>query len=374
MASRMARAVLLMSMLMLFTITGTQQGLAQTGQRCFEETGYCIAGAIRTYWEQQGGLAVFGYPITEQREETIEGTTLPVQWFERDRLEDHGAQGVMAGRLGADVLAQRGTPWQSYPRVESADAGCTFFPETGHSVCEPFLSYWQQQGGLQRFGYPITQAIEETIGDWTGTVQYFERRRMEHHPQNDPPYDVLLGLLGKEMNPTATTAPQTGSGGSGSTVPAGWQEFTPPDGSFSVLMPGTPQEDRSTSQSGSGQIETVSFLIEASSGSVAYAVSYTDFPPDFLASIDNRELLNLAVEQQMQQRDFTIMGQHDITMDGHAGVEFTATGTIEGLASTAKSRVYMVNNRFYMLICVAANEYYSEADANRFLESFTLLP
>ncbi len=374
MASPIARTVLLMSMLILFITAGTQQGLAQTDQRCFEETGYCIAGAIRAYWEQNGGLSVFGYPITEQRAETIEGMTFPVQWFERDRLEDHGAQGVMAGRLGADILAQRGTPWESYPQVESAAEGCTFFPETSHSVCEPFLSYWQQHGGLERFGYPITQAMEETIGDWTGTVQYFERRRMEHHPENAPPYDVLLGLLGKEMNPTATTAPQTGTGGSGSTAPASWQEFTPPDGGFSVLMPGTPQEDRSTSQSDFGQIETVNFIVEASSGSVAYVVSYADFPPELLASIDPQQVLNLAVEQQMQQRNFTIMNHRDITLNGHAGVEFTATGTIEGLASTAKSRVYMVNNRFYMLICVAVNDYYSEEDATRFLESFTLQP
>jgi hypothetical protein len=31
------------------------------------------------------------------------------------------------------------------------------------------------------------------------TVQWFERARFEHHPENDPPYDVLLGLLGVEM-------------------------------------------------------------------------------------------------------------------------------------------------------------------------------
>jgi tetratricopeptide (TPR) repeat protein len=172
---------------------------ASTDERCFAETGYCIAGAIRTYWEQQGGLAVFGYPITAQREETIEGATLSVQWFERDRLEDHGAAGVMAGRLGAAMLAQRGTPWESYPQVETAAEGCHYFAETGHSLCEPFLSHWQQQGGLQRFGYPLTEPQQETIGDWTGTVQYFERRRMEHHAENPQPYDMLLGLLGSEV-------------------------------------------------------------------------------------------------------------------------------------------------------------------------------
>ncbi len=122
-----------------------------------------------------------------------------MQWFERDRLEDHGGQGVMAGRLGADVLERRGTPWESYPKASSAAVGCHLFAETGHSVCEPFLSYWQQQGGLERFGYPLTEAMEETIGGWTGTVQYFERRRMEQHPENAPPFNIQLGLLGREV-------------------------------------------------------------------------------------------------------------------------------------------------------------------------------
>jgi hypothetical protein len=46
---------------------------AQTNERCFPETGQCIEGRIREFWEQNGGLAVFGYPITPQREEVIEG-------------------------------------------------------------------------------------------------------------------------------------------------------------------------------------------------------------------------------------------------------------------------------------------------------------
>lgn len=137
--------------------------------RCFNETGYCVSDPILGYWERNGGLAVFGYPITDLRVETVEGTwTGPVQWFERDRLEDHGAEGVMAGRLGAQILELQGRPWTSWPQVDSAPRGCRYFPMTGHSVCPPFIGYWEQNGGLERFGYPITEAITETNADgWT---------------------------------------------------------------------------------------------------------------------------------------------------------------------------------------------------------------
>jgi hypothetical protein len=176
---------------------------AQMGERCFPETGYCISGVIRAYWERNGGLPIFGYPITPQQTETVEGTwTGPVQWFERDRLEDHSAEGigVLAGRLGARALELANSPWESFPKADPGD-GCQYFPQTGHSLCEPFLRYWRGNGGLERFGYPVTQVFYETLEGRKYLVQYFERRRMEIHPElpNSP---VLLGLLGRAVRDT----------------------------------------------------------------------------------------------------------------------------------------------------------------------------
>lgn len=171
---------------------------ADLAQRCFSETGYCISGPIREYWEQHGGLPIFGYPIAAQQTETVEGQTLPVQWFERDRLEDHGELGVLAGRLGARLLELNSMPWEYFPKANSAPRGCQFFAETGHSLCEPYLGYWQQNGGLERFGYPVTEPFFETVEGTKLAVQYFERRRMELHPAL-PGNPLLLGLLGSAV-------------------------------------------------------------------------------------------------------------------------------------------------------------------------------
>ncbi|NJL34105.1 MAG: hypothetical protein HC893_09895 [Chloroflexaceae bacterium] len=82
----------------------TPVSYAQSNERCFEETGYCISGSIRDYWEQRGGIELFGLPLSPARLQTIEQNwTGPVQWFERGRLEDHGLAGVLEGRLGARV-------------------------------------------------------------------------------------------------------------------------------------------------------------------------------------------------------------------------------------------------------------------------------
>jgi hypothetical protein len=173
---------------------------AQMDERCFPETGYCISGSIRAYWERNGGLPVFGYPIGNVDTWYNNDWSGPAQLFERDRLEDHANQGlgVLAGRLGAQLLEMQGRAWETMPREGGVRSGCQFFELTGQNLCGEFLRYWERNGGLERFGYPISPEMVERTGEWRGTVQYFERRRMEYHPENaGTPYAVLLGLLGR---------------------------------------------------------------------------------------------------------------------------------------------------------------------------------
>ncbi len=75
---------------------------------------------------------------------------------------------------------------------------CQTFPETGKTVCGKFLTYWTEHGGVTRQGFPISGEFQEVseVDGKTYTVQYFERAVFEHHPENEPPYDVLLSLLG----------------------------------------------------------------------------------------------------------------------------------------------------------------------------------
>src|SRR5688572_5311974 len=76
--------------------------------------------------------------------------------------------------------------------------GSRFFNETGRSVRGTFLHYWQTHGGLAQQGFPISEEMAEK-SDTDGkfyTVQYFERAVFEYHPENQPPNDVLLSLLG----------------------------------------------------------------------------------------------------------------------------------------------------------------------------------
>jgi hypothetical protein len=52
---------------------------------------------------------------------------------------------------------------------------------------------------LALFGMPISEPQQETIEGQTVLVQWFERARFEYHPENQAPYDVLLGRLGSAL-------------------------------------------------------------------------------------------------------------------------------------------------------------------------------
>ena len=83
----------------------------------------------------------------------------------------------------------------------ASSAACATFPETGKAVCDRFLEYWQANGGLAQQGLPLTDPFVE-VNPTDGRpylTQYFERARFELHPENARPYDVLLGLLGREQ-------------------------------------------------------------------------------------------------------------------------------------------------------------------------------
>lgn len=198
----------------LLAVALPQRAAAQQGERCFTETSFCVSGRLLQYWQQNGGLAVFGYPLGPQGAVQIEGQTIQAQRFERVRLELHpdmqAPYDVLLGRIGVETLERQGRDWQAFPKSE-AQENCRFFPETGHNVCGAILAAWQASGieldgqrgisfaeSLALFGLPLSDEQAETIEGQSYTIQWFERARFELHPENQAPYNVLLGRLGAE--------------------------------------------------------------------------------------------------------------------------------------------------------------------------------
>jgi hypothetical protein len=174
---------------------------SQTGHHLSNRTGFL------DYWRANGQVRIFGYPITE---EVIENGRV-VQYFERARFEYHPELAgtpwqVQLGRVGHEALAMRPELSGFLPGF-AADPlnGSRYFPETQHTIVGDFRYHWEKRGGVDAFGFPITEQFEEN----GRLVQYFERARFEHYPEHTPYYgsgirlhsldEVQLSHLGRQL-------------------------------------------------------------------------------------------------------------------------------------------------------------------------------
>ena len=79
-------------------------------RRYFPETGHVLAFGFKEFWEQHGGVDVFGYPTTEQ---LVENGVI-VQYTQRARFEWHPENAadkqIVLGDLGREYLGIAGPP------------------------------------------------------------------------------------------------------------------------------------------------------------------------------------------------------------------------------------------------------------------------
>ncbi|WP_129627116.1 cellulase family glycosylhydrolase [Candidatus Oscillochloris fontis] len=197
--------------------SAAQSGVANTyppyQARYFGETGHSAVNWFLEYWKNTpNALFVLGYPISQpfiEESFTNPGQYYRVQYFERAVLEEHpenfGQQDnkyYVLGRLMGTQLA-KGRSDAAFQRVPNPNDG-TYDADTGHTLRNspaPFRDFWMNNGGLSVFGKPLSEQFQEVnaADGQTYWVQYFERQRMEWHPnESNPQYRILLGLLGNE--------------------------------------------------------------------------------------------------------------------------------------------------------------------------------
>jgi hypothetical protein len=193
-------------------------GFSSNDWTYFPETGQYTLLEFRAYWEANGGLPVFGYPLTAEGPQwsAERGDYLRTQYFERQRFEWHPENAgtpyeVLLGRLGAELLESQGRDWTTFPKADPATPH--YVAETGHAIDDRFWAYWSGHGlelgdsgvsyreSVALFGYPLSEPMLETNADGdTVLTQYFERAVLEWHPDNPEPYKVLLRRLGAELS------------------------------------------------------------------------------------------------------------------------------------------------------------------------------
>lgn len=171
----------------------------------FKETGHYLAGGFLTYWKQNGSLDTFGFPLTEEFSEfdTGHNITLTVQYFERAKFEYHAEfppnQRVQLALIGDQAVEGKYyVPGRFIPTINGKQ---DYFKATGHTLQGEFYQFWTKNGGLGRFGQPVTEQVNETQADGHKmVVQYFERAKLEYEPdKNGKPGPIQIGLIGRQV-------------------------------------------------------------------------------------------------------------------------------------------------------------------------------
>lgn len=199
MISKISRALFFMVFLSGVVISfGASAARQDEETRFFEETGHSISGEfLKLYDSVPNAILVFGYPLTEAfpLEGSDSNTGILVQYFERARFELRPNAlielPVTISPLGSYLyeLEERGDALAlpaNYP-------GCQTFDLNDFQVCYAFLDFFNANGGISQFGYPISNIeIHEGL-----MVQYFQRARFEWHPEFDSGKRVLLTDVGR---------------------------------------------------------------------------------------------------------------------------------------------------------------------------------
>jgi hypothetical protein len=163
-------------------VVGEQDG------RLLGEQGYFVPKPLLEAWRDLGGYDGPGDPLMP----AVPFTGYTLQCFARDclRMGERGSERLPLGDLIR--LLDVGLPQaMTHTMASSAETTTQKFTETNQALSGAFLAYWRENGGMARFGPPISGELLR--GD--RIVQYTRYARLERPADGGA---VRLGRLGEE--------------------------------------------------------------------------------------------------------------------------------------------------------------------------------
>ncbi len=188
--------IILTMILMLVGVSARpMQQVTGEGDWYFPETKKTVSGEFLDYYRNtQDYLIKIGFPISD----VVAHPVLPgvlVQYFQKVRLElypnEPAGKRVRLASLGVWLYDEtnRGDPAD----LPYAAGACRTFTTHEIAVCYEFLKFYDNYGGADFFGDPISVMEKMSNGR---LVQYFERARMEWWPEHPQGQRVVLTYLG----------------------------------------------------------------------------------------------------------------------------------------------------------------------------------
>ena len=139
-----------------------------------------------------------------------------------------------------------------------------------------------------------------------------------------------------------------------------WKEFSSAEGKFKVLFPGTPKSEKRAA----GPMTLTAHGAEVRNG--VYMVSYGDLPAG--SPFDYSK----SIQGMAGPWGGNVLSETDVTVEGAKGkgFEMEVTSPRKGYAT---GRIVVINGRLYQIFALGSDMRASNADVQKFLDSFKLI-
>lgn len=178
----MVRNFILLTAALALAACSTQQDASGPSS----QSSYAVSPLFAQFYADHGGEGLLGAPISAE----VAENGLTVQYFQNAKLEYHpqlpGDSQVIMGSLGQDHYGLSRC-------VPAASAGDSLYFNNCHSVDPAFRDFFEKHGGVDFFGYPIS---EKYIYQNVALAQNFERASIIFDTSKPAAYMFGLQPLG----------------------------------------------------------------------------------------------------------------------------------------------------------------------------------
>jgi hypothetical protein len=147
-----------------------------------------------------------------------------------------------------------------------------------------------------------------------------------------------------------------------------WVPFSPPDGGFSVELPGTPRTERDAHLTPLGSVRETKHWLRVDGAELS--VETHDIPILAAAMMSDAMLLDRARDGVIENEGGTPLASRDVTFQGAPAREFTYRYPGEP-ARLERALTVLVGSRIYLLTGTGANPV-AHPGVRRFFDSFGL--
>ena len=209
-------------------------------------------------------------------------------------------------------------------------------------------------GTWRQNGRSIRMELNDGYSTWLGTI---EGNQMSGNSTNKPGHKWSWTLTRRAYQSYGDPVSRS------TQAPAGWIRHSSTAGRFSILMPAEPNVEEEPVDTAAGKLINHIFLVQK--GSATFYISYADYPQN---DADPQRVLDGVRDGGINSIKGTLVSEKTITHKSYPGREFQVSTQGE----LYMSRIFLINNRLYLMFVVAPVGQLTDAEVNRFLTSFDL--